>query len=86
MAGRMTIPGESAVEEIGATTAPPPPQTSKYYHQNRSGEARPQVPGRPVRKSQWNPTRYWLEPVRSREASEGSLSLTVAVSLDADLI
>ena len=39
---------------------------------------------RTVGQSQGRPTRHWLDPVRRRAASEGSLSLTVASNLEAE--
>ena len=61
---------------------PPSLQDSKYYQDHRSGEARPQAPGHLVGQSQGWISRNWLEPVGGREASEGSLSLTVASNLN----
>ena len=65
---------------------PSAPPTSNYYQRHRSGGARPQAPGCPVGQSQGRPTRHWLDPVGRRAASEGSLSLTVASSLDTEQI
>ena len=61
---------------------PSPSTSSKYYQQHMSGGARPKAPGRPVGQSQGRPTRYWLEPFIIQAASEGSMSLIVAGSLD----
>ena len=73
--GRRILPGR-----------PPVPPTSKYYHQHRSGGARPEAPRLLVRHSQRQPTRHWLEPVRSQAASEGSLLLMVTGKLNTERI
>ena len=69
--GRRLLPGR-----------PPAPQTFKYCQNHRSGGAIPQEPESPVGKSQGHQTRHWLDPVRIRAASEGSMSLMVEVSLN----
>ena len=63
---------------------PPHPPTFKYYHKHRLGGVRPQAQERPVGHDQERPTRHWLDTIGSFAVSKVSLSLTVAVRIDAD--
>ena len=63
---------------------PPRPPNFQVQPAAQVGRSENLAPGRPVGKNQGRPTRHWLDPVRRQAASEGSLSLMVEGSYNAD--